>query len=88
MLSVDVILYNDLIWSSALQVGSLIAITAFTTALGRGRALVELGKSSSFRTYIESTRWLGNLIYYWTRYAVPLIIALILVYGWYSWFTS
>ncbi len=87
MLSVDVILYNDLIWSSALQVGSLIAIAAFTFALGKEGALRELSKSSLFGTRIVAGR-AGELIYYWTKYFVPLIIILILVYGWYSWFTS
>ncbi|MCS7109006.1 MAG: sodium-dependent transporter [Sulfolobales archaeon] len=87
MLSVDVILYNDLIWSSALQIGSLLAITAFTYALGKNKALEELSKSSTLSKNIKSTH-LGDIIYYWIKYFIPTIILIILIYGWYSWFTS
>ncbi|MEM2444506.1 MAG: sodium-dependent transporter, partial [Sulfolobales archaeon] len=87
MLSVEIILYNDLIWSSALQIGSLIAITVFAHILGKNKALLELSKSSKVGKHFMSS-YVGNFIYYWIKYFVPSIIILILIYGWYSWFTS
>ncbi|MEM4519884.1 MAG: sodium-dependent transporter [Sulfolobales archaeon] len=87
MLSVEIILYNDLIWSSALQIGSLIAITVFAHILGKNKALLELSKSSKVGKHFMSS-YVGNFIYYWIKYLVPSIIILILIYGWYSWFTS
>ncbi|MEM2347933.1 MAG: hypothetical protein QW267_06595, partial [Sulfolobales archaeon] len=87
MLSVNIILYNDLIWSSALQIGSLIAIAVFTHILGKNKALLELSKSSKIGKYFMSS-YVGNFIYYWIKYFVPSIIILILIYGWYSWLIS
>ena len=66
---------SDLIWGSTMQpVGAAIAVVAMTWFVSRTKTLEELRKNAS----LPVPTWL----FYWTRYAVPLAIVVMLVYGW------
>ncbi len=80
ILSLDILLYNDLVWGSTmLPIASLFSIIAFGWFVGSTKILKELGIER------ESTTW--KVLYYWVRLAMPIMVILILIYGWISFFT-
>lgn len=67
--------FSDLIWGSTMQpVGAAIAVVAMTWSVNRATALKELRANS--------TMPVPDWLFYWTRYVVPIAIAVMLVYGW------
>jgi len=80
ILSLDILLYNDLVWGSTmLPIASLFSIIAFGWFVGSTKILKELGIER------ESTTW--KVLYYWVRIAMPVMVILILIYGWISFFS-
>lgn len=80
ILSLDILLYNDLVWGSTmLPIASLFSIIAFGWFVGSTKILKELGIERG------STTW--KVLYYWVRIAMPVMVILILIYGWISFFS-
>lgn len=80
MLSIDILLYNDLFWGTTmLPIASLFSITAFGWLVDRRALASELGLRE------ETLPW--KILYYWVKAAMPVLVITILVYGWVSWFS-
>ncbi|MEM1778530.1 MAG: sodium-dependent transporter [Ignisphaera sp.] len=80
MLSIDVLLYNDLFWGSTmLPIASLFSIVAFGWFVNKKIVLDELGLNR------ESIPW--KIMYLWAKIAMPILVIMILVYGWITWFS-
>lgn len=76
MLSVDYIVWSDLLWGSTMQpVGSVAAVAALTWGVGRTGAIEELASSGSL------PRWAG-LWFRWCRYVIPPLVLVALASGW------
>jgi NSS family neurotransmitter:Na+ symporter len=72
---------SDLIWGSTMQpFGAAIAVVALAWCVGRSRALDELRRN----TGLPIPGWL----FYWIKFALPMAILTILVFGWVDWFAS
>jgi NSS family neurotransmitter:Na+ symporter len=77
MASSDYLMWNDRLWGSTMQpVGSALTLIALGWFVSRGRALAEVNRGSSIRV--------GALWILWIRWVVPISIAVILVYGWWT----
>jgi len=69
---------SDLVWGTTMQpIGAGLAVIAFAWCMGRGRALAEIRRSST----LPIPGWL----FLWIRYVIPVVILLILGYGWVDW---
>lgn len=80
MLSIDILLYNDLFWGSTmLPIASLFSIIAFGWFIDRKILLKELGLER------EGMAW--KMLYYWVKTVMPILVILVLIYGWISWFS-
>ncbi|MEM2523608.1 MAG: sodium-dependent transporter [Desulfurococcaceae archaeon] len=80
MLSVDILLYNDLFWGTTmLPVASLFSITAFGWLIDRKTLIGELELRR------ETLPW--KALYYWVKVVMPVLVVAVLVYGWISWFS-
>ncbi|MEM4465629.1 MAG: sodium-dependent transporter, partial [Ignisphaera sp.] len=80
MLSIDILLYNDLFWGSTmLPIASLFSIVAFGWFVNKKIVLDELG------LHRESTPW--KIMYLWAKIAMPILVIMILAYGWITWFS-
>jgi Na+-dependent transporters of the SNF family len=78
MLSIDILMYNDLFWGSTmLPMASLFSIIAFGWFIDEETLRREIGLRK------ENLAW--KLFYYWVRIAMPVIVILILIQGWISW---
>lgn len=76
MLSLDYIVWSDLVWGSTMQpVGSVAAMAAMAWGLGRTRVRRELALSG------ELPRWV-NLWFAWVRWVIPIAVLLALLSGW------
>jgi NSS family neurotransmitter:Na+ symporter len=76
MLSVEYIVWSDLLWGSTMQpVGSVAAVIALTWGLGKHRAIRELAGTG------EAPRW-AILWFQWIRWVVPVVVLVALLSGW------
>ena len=76
MLSLDYIVWSDLVWGSTMQpVGSVAAMAALAWGLGRTRVRRELALSG------QLPRWV-NLWFVWVRWVIPIAVLLALLSGW------
>ena len=75
MQSLDFLLKNDLIWGSTMQpVGSALVLIGLTWIVGLRKALLEVNKGNQ-------SRQVGRFWFYWSKYVIPLGIAVILILG-------
>jgi NSS family neurotransmitter:Na+ symporter len=80
ILSIEVLLYNDLLWGSTmLPLASLFSILAFGWFVRTSELLKELNTND------QNITW--RILYYWVRFAMPIMVILILIYGWISFLT-
>ena len=76
MLSIDYIVWSDLLWGSTMQpAGSVAAMAAFTWGLGRRAVRQQLSSGA------ELPLWL-RIWYFWVRFVVPVAVLLVLASGW------
>lgn len=76
MLSLDYIVWSDLVWGSTMQpVGSVAAVAALAWGLGRGAARAELAKTADVPRWVEG--W-----FLWIRWVVPAAVIVALLSGW------
>ncbi|MEM4627595.1 MAG: hypothetical protein QXX37_04840, partial [Ignisphaera sp.] len=72
--------YNDLFWGSTmLPIASLFSIVAFGWFVNKKIVLDGLG------LHRESTPW--KIMYLWAKIAMPILVIMILAYGWITWFS-
>lgn len=85
MISIDVLLYNDLFWGTTmLPVASLMSLMTFGWILRKDEALSMMaGDSVMFSKHPTLLMMLYHLI----KYVLPIFIVLIILQGWYSWFS-
>ena len=77
-LSLDYIVWSDLLWGSTMQpVGSVAAVTAVAWGLGRTKVRAELAKSGPVPRWVDF--W-----FLWIRFVVPVAVILALLSGWLS----
>ncbi len=77
MASSEYLMWNDRLWGSTMQpVGSALTLIALGWFMSRGRVLAEVNRGSSIRV--------GELWIFWIRWVVPISIAAILVFGWWT----
>jgi NSS family neurotransmitter:Na+ symporter len=77
MASSDYLMWNDRLWGSTMQpVGSALTLIALGWFVSRGKALAEVNQGSSIRV--------GALWIFWIRWVIPVSVAVILVYGWWT----
>ncbi|MFQ5772162.1 MAG: sodium-dependent transporter, partial [bacterium] len=75
MKSLDFLLKNDLIWGSTMQpVGSALVLIGLTWIVGLRKALLEANKGNH-------SGQVGRFWFYWSKYVIPLGIAVILILG-------
>ena len=76
MLSLDYIVWSDLLWGSTMQpVGSVAAVMALAWGLGLPAVRRQLAKSDPV------PRWI-NVWFFWVRYVVPVAVLVALFSGW------
>ena len=76
MLSLEYIVWSDLLWGSTMQtVGSVAAVIALTWGLGLSSVRQELEKSGP-------APWWFNAWFFWVRYVVPMAVLTALFSGW------
>ena len=77
ILRLDILLYNDLLWGTTmLPIASPFSIVAFGWFVDKSALLKELG--------LERERVTWKALYHWVRLSMPLMIVMVLVYGWIS----
>ncbi|MFQ5602225.1 MAG: sodium-dependent transporter [bacterium] len=75
MNSLDFLLKNDLIWGSTMQpIGSALVLLGLTYMVGLRKTLLEANKGNSGTP-------LGRFWFYWSKYVIPVGIAVILALG-------
>lgn len=85
MVSIDVLLYNDLFWGTTmLPIASLISLITFGWVFRVDEALKALAEKSAI---FSNSPKLLKAIYYWVKYILPVFIILVIIHGWYSWFS-
>ncbi|HJO03220.1 MAG TPA: sodium-dependent transporter [Acidobacteriota bacterium] len=76
MLSLDYIVWSDLLWGSTMQpVGSVAAVVALAWGLGRSSVRQQLTRSGSCPWWVSA--W-----FFWVRYVVPAAVLVALLSGW------
>jgi len=85
IISVDILLYNDLFWGTTmLPIASVVSLVTFGWVLSADEALEAL---SGRATTLSNSPVLLRFTYYWVKYVLPVFVVLVIIHGWYSWFT-
>lgn len=76
MVSLDYIVWSDLVWGSTMQpLGSVAAMAALAWGMGRDKVRRELLRSGDLPAWV-------NLWFEWIRWVIPIAVVIALISGW------